>query len=406
MGIVALATAASAQEALRNSLAGDAAAEARRTQLQNLPFTFKTGDFRVLTTASLEQQWNDNVRISSSGTPEQDFILKPMLQLDMSYPVTAQNLLQFNLGAGYDAYFEHRELSGVRVLSGSALSFDTYVKDFWINLHDRFSYSQDAASQGAIAGSGRYGGLDNTAGLSVAWDLRAVVLTVGYDHQNFISATGEFDYLNRASELVLARAGFRFHPAVTAGVEGSGSFTRYTKQVLNDNQSYSTGLYADWRPGEHSRLQARGGYTLYYFDQTSFVTQAVDQHAWYADLTASQAITEAITYSLSTGRESRLGVYSDTLQDWYVRPNVAWRVIRDVSLNTYLSYEKGTQGLGFGNGPSENYDWIGMGFGVSYELFKKLTASLSYRLTLRSSNTSSRDYDQNVIGLRFAYQFK
>ncbi len=136
------------------------------------------------------------------------------------------------------------------------------------------------------------------------------------------------------------------------------------------------------------------------------MAQAVDQHTWYADLTASQQITEAITYSLSAGRESRLGVYSDTLQDWYVRPNVVWQVIRDVSLNTYLSYEKGTQGLGFGNGPSENYDWIGIGLGVSYELFKKLTASLSYRLTLRSSNTSSRDYDQNVIGLRFAYQFK
>ena len=95
MGIVLLATAASAQEALRNSLAGDAAAEARRAQLQNLPFTFKVGDFRALATASLEQRWNDNVRVSSSGVQQQDFILTPMLQLNMSYPVTAQNWLQF-----------------------------------------------------------------------------------------------------------------------------------------------------------------------------------------------------------------------------------------------------------------------------------------------------------------------
>ena len=132
----------------------------------------------------------------------------------------------------------------------------------------------------------------------------------------------------------------------------------------------------------------------------------MDQRTWYADLTASQAITAAITYGISAGHELRLGVYSDTSEDWYVRPNINWQVIRDLSFNTYVSYEKGTQGLGLGSGPSEKYDWIGMGFGVSYELIKKLTVGLSYRLTLRSSNTSFRDYTQNEIGIRFAYQFK
>ncbi len=406
MGIVVLATAASAQEALRNSLAGDAAAEARRAQLQDLPFTFKVGDFRTLATTSLEQRWNDNVSVSSSGVRQQDFILTPTLQLNMSYPVTAENVLQFNVGVGYDLYFEHRDLSGVRVFSGSALSYDAYIKDFWINLHDRFSDAQDSANHASIANSARYGGLDNTVGLAVTWDLRAVVLTVGYDHQTFIALADEFDYLNRSSELLVARAGFRINPALTAGLEATGGFTTYDDPVLNDNQSYSAGLYADWRLGKYSRFQARGGYTFYYFDQTSLVTPAVDQHAWYADLTVSQAITETITYSLSAGRELRLGVYSDTSQDWYVRPNIAWRVIRDLSLNTYVSYEKGKQGLGFGHGPAENYDWIGMGFGVSYELIKKLTASLTYRLTLRSSNISSREYTQNEIGIRFSYQFR
>ena len=37
---------AAGQEALRTSLAGDAAAEARRLQLQSLPYTVKLGDFK------------------------------------------------------------------------------------------------------------------------------------------------------------------------------------------------------------------------------------------------------------------------------------------------------------------------------------------------------------------------
>ena len=59
-----------AQEALRDSLAGDAAAEARKIQLESLPYTIKSGDFRLLVVPSLGLDWNDNVNISKTD-PEQ-----------------------------------------------------------------------------------------------------------------------------------------------------------------------------------------------------------------------------------------------------------------------------------------------------------------------------------------------
>ena len=71
---------ATAQEALRDSLAGDAAAEARQIQLESLPYTFKSGDFRLLVVPSLGLDWNDNINCSKTD-PEQDFILSPLVQL-------------------------------------------------------------------------------------------------------------------------------------------------------------------------------------------------------------------------------------------------------------------------------------------------------------------------------------
>ena len=72
---------ASAQDALRYSLAGDAMAEAQRQQmLTPQPYTFKSGDFRLLAVPSLEMDYNDNVTLVKTDA-QSDFILKPLVQL-------------------------------------------------------------------------------------------------------------------------------------------------------------------------------------------------------------------------------------------------------------------------------------------------------------------------------------
>ena len=251
---------ASAQDSLRNSLAGDAAAEAQRQQIGSQLYTYKAGDFRLLVVPSLEMDYNDNVNLSKTGA-QQDFILMPLVQLTGSYPLTQHNLLSFSAGVGWDEYLEHSQYSALRLDAGSQLSFDMYIKDFWINFHDRFSSIEDPGAEAAVAGTAQYGTFNNTAGLSTTWDLEDVVLTLGYDHQNSLATSGQFSYLNRSSELPLARAGFRFNPQLTAGLEGSASYTTYDQAVLNNNQSYSAGLYADWKPGPYLHVQPRAGYT-------------------------------------------------------------------------------------------------------------------------------------------------
>ena len=155
---------APAQEALRESQAGDAAAQARIVQSESLPYTIKSGDFKLLVVPSLGLDWNDNINISKTNAL-QDFILKPQVQLNASYPVSQNNLLSLNVGAGYQNYFEHPSYSTWYLASDSGLSFDIYVKDFWINLHDRANYVQDTSQNAALSGTGTYAIINNTADL-------------------------------------------------------------------------------------------------------------------------------------------------------------------------------------------------------------------------------------------------
>jgi hypothetical protein len=404
-----------AAQGLRNSMTGEAAAAARQARPESLPYTVKTGDFRLLVTPSLGLDWNDNINVSDSN-PESDFILKPLLQLNASYPVTDRNLLRLTVGVGYDKYFQHDNWSGWVLQSGSELSFDMYIKDFWINLHDRFSYTEDPAQQAALANTtSQYTTINNTAGLLTTWDLEDVVLNLGYDHENVWYPTQQYEYQNRATELILGRAGLRVHPRVTTGVEGTVALTSYEQMVLNDNTGYSAGVYADWQPGPYFRVQPRAGYTIYQFQPTSQAgfqrpgqpIRTSDVNAWYAGLNVTHQITDAVSYSLDAGHETQLGIQADMIEDSYVRANANWNIVKNLTLTTSLFYEHGDQGQGNVTGNlTETFDWYGGSLGLRHDLTKRLVLSLNYRLTLRSSDSPNRDYTQNLVGLLLTYNIQ
>lgn len=401
------AVVATAQEAMRASLAGEEAAEARRRQIENRPYNFKKGDFRLLATPSIGLDWNDNPNLSGN-TSGSDFIIRPKLDLAASYPLTAHNLLSVNLGVGYDHYFKNDDLSGIRLSSGSAIALDVFVKDFRIDFHDRFSYSLDAAGRSDIAGTGLYGGFNNTVGVTGDWDLRDLIVTLGYDHQDFIASNQQFESNDRSSEHLVSRAGLKLRPDLTTGVEGTASWTSYKMDLLNDSVGYSAGLYANWVPSLNLSIQPRVGYNIYSFDQTSRYIPAVDQDSWYVGLTLSHQPREALGCALSVGHELRLGAQSDMTEVTYLRPSVTWRIFRDLTLQTSFFYEHGQQGLGGPGQPraDEDYDWYGGGMSLGYPLMKRLRASLNYRLTFRSSNleSSNRDYTQQILGLLLTYR--
>lgn len=408
LGIVSVAH-VSAQEAMREMLANRPRPGA--SQWENQDYTFKVKDLRVLVTPTFGVDYNDNINISNNGSND-DFILRPAVNTSGIYPLTARNVFTFSVGVGYDQYLKNEDYSGLNLSSGSGVSFDIGIGDFQINLHDRFSYTQDAARQSAIVGNGQnnqYGTAQNTVGISTTWDLGDVTLTGGYDHQNLMSTsqTSEaYQSQDHSSEMFFQRAGLRLRRELTAGVEGSESLTAYDKRVLNNNRSYTAGVYADWQPGDFS-IQPRVGYSIFQYDQTSSTIETSSSDSWYADITARIPITKVISASVSGGHEVRLGIESDAIETYYFRPGMSWGIIEGGSLHFGLSYENGTQGVGnkLGN-LAEKYDYYGANMGFDYQITKRLTGSLSYRATLRSSDGANRDYTQNMVSLQLSYPLR
>ncbi len=198
-----------AQDAVRPSLAGESAAEARRQSVDRIPYNLLVGPVRLRLSATAGVEYNDNINVADVNTQE-DFIFRPQVNIDALWPVTQLNTLRFDIGLGYAFYADHSEnnTNGVLLSPGSQLSFDIFVSDFRINVHDRFSLEQDPIGEPQLSGIVDYGRFQNTAGLSVLWDLNKAVLTVGYDHYTFIATNSDFDYLDRNAESLTGSLSF------------------------------------------------------------------------------------------------------------------------------------------------------------------------------------------------------
>src|SRR5438046_5717952 len=100
------ALSASAQDAVRPSLAGEEAAEARRQDIEHIPYNLVTGAIKYRISATLGFEYNDNINLSENS-PEGDFIIHPQVTINALSPVTQLNTLRVDIGLGYPLYLDH-----------------------------------------------------------------------------------------------------------------------------------------------------------------------------------------------------------------------------------------------------------------------------------------------------------
>jgi len=261
-----------AQDAIRPSLAGQSASDARQQDVSRIPYNLLLGPVRFRVGASVGVEYNDNVTYAETNTQD-DFIVTPNLTLDAIWPITQLNTLRLDLGIGYSFYLDHSQYNTDKILIApkSQIGFDIFVGDFRINIHDRMQLQQDPIQEGALSNVVDYGRFENTGGVSVLWDLNKLLFQLGYDHYNFVSTTSVFDYLNRNSEIFQGSAAFIVNPTITVGAEGNAVFTRYDQSVLNDNEDYSVGGFVEVELTNNLKARAAGGYQWINFDH-NFVT--------------------------------------------------------------------------------------------------------------------------------------
>jgi hypothetical protein len=393
---------ARAQETIRMSLAGEEAAEARRKANSTIGYyNLKLGLAALRVSSTLGIEGNDNVNNSETNA-EADVSFRPSFNLQLLWPITDQNSLNLNIGAGYSFYVQHPHLDQLFLTPGSEFSFDIYAGNFWINLHDRVSITDNAYQDPTVAGTGDYEQFQNAAGLSALWDLNTILIRGNYDHVNYIALGNSQSMRSGESEVLSVAAGYALKPQNMVGVELGGSLMRYdrtqTNSIYSDANQWNAGLYYEAPLSQYIKFKGSAGYTVYTPTSSNHTN---DFSGYYAQLALTHRLNAFVDYSVSGGRSISFGFFGGTVDLYSARWQANWRIVRDFSIGTSFSYEHGTEVYT----SSETFDRYGPGFSIAHIITTKLQASLNYQFYQRNSDLSDRSYTLNTVTLTLTYQF-
>jgi len=399
---------ARSQDVVRPSLAGEAAAEARRQDIEHIPYNLLMGPIRFRVSATLGVEYNDNINLAEVNTQE-DVIIRPQVNVNAIWPVTQLNTLRLDLGLGYSFYLDHSnaDTNGVLISPGSQLAFDIFIGDFRINFHERPSLQQDPIAELALSNVVDYGRFENTVGVAALWDLNKAVVTLGYDHYTYISTTSTFNYLDRNAEEFSGNVDVAVSSTTNVGLESYAVFNYYNQKVLNDSTDYAIGAFVETQLTNYVKVRMAGGYQWISFNNGGVVSTGPFHDSgklsdYYANILISHRINPAIVQSLSAGHESQLGVNSNYIILNYIRHTVSWNIIRNTLLSTEFFYEDADESGGF---IREHLHRFGGAIAVGYQLTPHITLGLRYQYTQKDSNVPLRDYTQNRVSLDGTYSF-
>jgi hypothetical protein len=398
-----LITAASAQEAVRMSMASAQAAELRRRAATALDYyDLKLGQTAWKFGAGMGVEYNDNVNYTQNN-PESDFILRPEINTLLFWPVSDRNSVNLVLGAGYSAYVQHSELSRYFITPDSGLSFDLYAGDFWINLHDRLYITENSYQDPSVAGTGDYSQLQNTLGVSALWDLNKAVLRWGYDHQNYVYLSSTQNQPDGEAEVFSVSAGYAPRAGALLGVELGGMLLNYTgaNTLYSDARQWNFGGFYESQVSKYIHFTGHVGYTEYKPDSSIPIGHGGDLSGIYAQLALTHRVNQYLDYSLDGGRTISSTLQGGTVVLYSLGWRANWRVFRKTTLSTSFVYNHGIELYGVG----EIFDQYGPQISLGRRLSDKLSTSLSYQFYWRTSDQPGRDYTVNIVSLNLRYTF-
>jgi hypothetical protein len=292
---------------------------------------------------------------------------------------------------------------------GSELTFYVFVGDVRLQLHERFSY-QESLFFNSLSGEGEqfynfndvgtFARLDNQVGFNMDWDLNKVVLSAGYNHEDFISTTEDFEYLNRASEWFTASASFALGDKMQTGIESQGSLHDYEEETfLNDHWRARVGPFVDIKTEQKLELRAGGGFDMAQYDNSSFDNADYESYYFYGIVHQQ---TRLFTHSLTGGREHLLGGNANNFRTTYGRYSISSTVIQQMELGANLSVNFAEE---FGGSFEEDFTYYGAGLRVGWLFHKFWRSDLAYEFRLKESEEALRDFHRNRVTLSVTCTF-
>lgn len=384
----------------------------------------KVGELFLTAEVALSAEYIDNINLSSID-PLSDFVITPELGIAASWRATELNALRFRSAFSFERHLEHRQFDqqNLTIAPDSALSFKFYTGDVRIDLHDYFSLKNETRDEASLSGISSLPRFENTAGISVLWDLNNVTWSLGYDHYNFITlgsallgdGTEEIDasILDHSTDSVSTSVLIRIHSALRAGLEATATYTDYPEDSVNDFATFTLGPFAEVQLTRYTSAFASIGFKTYELNpaespmNTTPGGQDDRKTGYYANFGIVHQLNRFYTDRLDFGHEDEVDALSGRTQTNYIRYSARWAAGRRISMSGQLSFDdirQDSRSL-IGATDSSNYLKYGAALSVSYYLSNSSSISVIYQFTKQDSDFPISTYEQNRISLRLSHRF-
>ncbi|HEX8372041.1 MAG TPA: outer membrane beta-barrel protein [Chthoniobacterales bacterium] len=402
------------QDIIRPSMTRAYAPDNREFVEEEPNYNMRVGSVSFLMDASLFAEYNDNINLSSVDQ-ESDVIIRPSLGVTAKWELSDVNNVTLRVGAGYAFYMSGNNGGGTGFTldPGSEIALNIYSGDFKIRIYDAFSLSDTPVDSIGFSDVANFGQFSNTIGIAVTWDISDFAISVGYSHNDLVTTSGDFSYLDRSTDQVYGSIYYALNPTWGAGIEGAYSLTRYDENVQNDASGFHLGVFLEGTLTENFSFRAAMGYQSIKFDDRSDVASAPgvfgnlgndteDYSGTYANLGITHQVNAYITQDITIGREGLLGINSNFIELFYVRHTAKFAVSENLDLTTRLFYEKSTES---GDFLAEDANRYGASIGTTYQIAPNWILSGEYGYIKKDSNLDARDYTQNRVLVGLTYQF-
>jgi hypothetical protein len=373
-------------------------------------YNLKLGRLTARLTASTQVEFNDNINLSDKN-PEGDISFGPDIGIGFLYPVTKDNVLQFDIGFGYRWYLNHPSVQSLTVAPNSRFDHRLYLEDVQIDIHDSFSVQNDPTSRPDISAVGTssttgnpidFQRINNDAGLIAEWRPQLDWgLTAGYDYILDRSLNNEFTSIDRDTHSFSGGVNYNVSPRWTVGLNSSYSMTFYDQKIQNDGSGYSVGPRITYKPTHFLTIEAGVSYAVSSFEQTGTIADTSEFTGITAMLSIRHRINSSFSHYLNFTKDRELGLGSNFNEIFSAQYGFNYRFTSAIALNTTLVYENFSSSAATGEAADRYLVYLG----TSYQITRLWSVSVAYAFGLKFSDAPDRNYLQNRLTLELARKF-
>jgi hypothetical protein len=353
---------------------------------------------------SVQTEFNDNINLADADE-RADVIIGPFAGMGFLWPVSENNILQFDLGVGYRAHLDNTELSTLLISPDSRLNYQIRVLDAQITIHDQFAIQVDPLTRPELSGATEtleYRRFNNDAGFTVNWDfIRGISLLGGYRHVLDRSLNDDFLELDRDDHIFHLGAYRALGSRINLGLRASYTISEYAEPIQNDGQTFAVGPHLIARLTDFITADAGVNYTRADYRQTGTIADASDFDGVTFFAGAEHRMNSRTSQYVRADRSIIPGFGSNFTDLFALQYGISIRASSAVTWKGTFVFEDLTSSGAI----SENSNRFLWYLGSNLRISQTWTAGLAYSFGLKESDFPGRDYTQNRVTLDLTRHF-